>query len=275
MGASPGRCGLSGMTMKANDTSFPKPANSATASRMYKRLEPDKIVSTLETLARRIEERFPNSGLARVCGEALIAARRADRGARAVSKPYLGLRLGVGLVIIAGIAAQFFLFQFAHIERLSGDPISLFQGLEALVNLTLLAAGGAWFLLTLEERIKRARSLAAMHELRSLAHVIDMHQLTKDPTILLGNFHRRTAASPARSMSQFELTRYLEYCAEMLALTGKLAALYGENLRDPVVIGAVNDIESLCANLGRKIWQKITIIGQLDEAAGAAAPPPT
>jgi hypothetical protein len=240
---------------------------------MYHRLEADKIVSTLETLERRIGERFPNSGLTRVCGEALVAARRADVRARDVSKPYLGLRLSVGLVIAAGLVAQVFLFRFAHIERLSGDPISLFQGLEALVNLTLLAAGGAFFLLTLEERIKRARSLAAMHELRSLAHVIDMHQLTKDPTILLGNFHRRTAASPARAMSQFELTRYLEYCAEMLALMGKVAALYGENLRDPVVIGAVNDIESLCANLGRKIWQKITIIGQLDEGSGRGPQP--
>jgi hypothetical protein len=91
--------------------------------------------------------------------------------------------------------------------------------------------------------------------------------------VLLGNYHRRTAASPARAMSPFELTRYLEYCAEMLALTGKIAALYSENLRDPVVINTVNDIESLCANLGRKIWQKITIIDQLDESQAPTPAP--
>ena len=34
-------------------------------------------------------------------------------------------------------------------------------------------------------------------------------------------------------MSEFELMRYLDYCSEMLSLTGKLAALYMQNMRDP------------------------------------------
>ena len=34
---------------------------------------------------------------------------------------------------------------------------------------------------------------------------------------------------------------------------------------DGVVINAVNDIENLTSNLGRKIWQKITIISVLEE----------
>jgi hypothetical protein len=97
-----------------------------------------------------------------------------------------------------------------------------------------------------------------------MAHVIDMHQLTKDPTVVL-QAHKPTAASPTRSMTQFELTRYLDYCAEMLALIGKLAALYAEHLRDAVVIDAVNDIENLTTNLGRKIWQKITILSALED----------
>ena len=46
-------------------------------------------------------------------------------------------------------------------------------------------------------------------------------------------------------MSPFELTRYLDYCSEMLSLTSKLAAVYAQNLPDPVVIDAVYDIESL------------------------------
>jgi hypothetical protein len=72
-------------------------------------------------------------------------------------------------------------------------------------------------------------------------------------------------------MTRFELTRYLDYCSEMLALIGKLAALYGERMRDSVVIDAVNDIENLTTGLGRKIWQKITIIEALDEAGPTAA----
>jgi hypothetical protein len=139
---------------------------------------------------------------------------------------------------------------------------NLIQGLEAAVNLLILFGAAVWFLMSLEQRLKRARVLAALHELRSLAHVIDMHQLTKDPTVVLGP---RTASSPVREMDEFQLTRYLDYCAEMLALIGKLAALYAEKTRDTAIVSAVNDIESLAGNLGRKIWQKITIIGQLVE----------
>jgi len=61
-------------------------------------------------------------------------------------------------------------------------------------------------------------------------------------------------------MSKFELTRYLDYCSEMLSLTSKLAALYAQELPDGVVIDAVNEIENLTGNLSRKIWQKISIV---------------
>jgi hypothetical protein len=48
----------------------------------------------------------------------------------------------------------------------------------------------------------------------------------------------------------------------MLALTGKLAALYMQDMRDPVIIDTVTEIEDLTTNLSRKIWQKIMIIQQ-------------
>jgi hypothetical protein len=167
---------------------------------------------------------------------------------------------------------QVYAARLVRLGPLEADALSLTQALDSALNLLAIFGAAIWFLLTLEERIKRSRALAALHELRSLAHVIDMHQLTKDPTILLANFHRRTAHSPARAMSRFELTRYLEYCSEMLALIGKLAALYAEGARDAVVIETVNDVETLAASLGRKIWQKITIIEQLDEGAETSEP---
>ena len=102
------------------------------------------------------------------------------------------------------------------------------------------------------------------HELRSIAHVVDMHQLTKDPTIIL-NQGVRTPSSPVRTMTRFSLARYLEYCAEMLALTGKLSALMAGETEDHVVIAAAGDVETLCTDLGRKVWQKIMILGELDE----------
>jgi hypothetical protein len=234
---------------------------------MARRLEPAKIVETLERLAARIGERFPQSGLAGVCAELVETGRATAAAAEAIARPNLWLRLGIGAVIIGGIAGQIAAARTFRLGAFSGDPANLVQGLDAAVNLLLLAAGAVWFLLTLEERLKRRRALADLHELRSFAHVVDMHQLTKDPTLVLGAFHKRTKASIARPMSEFELTRYLEYCSEMLALIGKLAALYGQDMRDAVVIEAVNDIENLTAGLSRKVWQKITIVKQLDEAA--------
>jgi hypothetical protein len=75
-------------------------------------------------------------------------------------------------------------------------------------------------------------------------------------------------------MSEFELSRYLDYCAEMLALIAKLAALYAGQSPDSAVISAVNEIEALTSDLGRKIWQKIMIISRLDEHAAAPRPAP-
>jgi hypothetical protein len=233
----------------------------------YRALAADKIVNTLDRLHTRIFERFPESGLAKVSADLTDVAKTAAARAAALARPYVWLRAGVLALIVGGVAAQIFAAGFLRVRSDALDAPGLVQGLESAVNLLILFGGAAWFLVTLEERLKRARALAALHELRSLAHVIDMHQLTKDPTLVLGGA-TRTASSPAREMSEFELTRYLDYCAEMLALIGKLAALYAERLRDPVIIEAVNDIENLTANLGRKIWQKIMIIGQLVERKG-------
>jgi hypothetical protein len=73
-------------------------------------------------------------------------------------------------------------------------------------------------------------------------------------------------------MSPFELLRYLDYCAEMLSLTGKLAALYAQDTRDSVVIQAVNEIEALTASLSGKIWQKLMVL-QGETAVDAARAP--
>jgi hypothetical protein len=237
---------------------------------MYRALEPDKIVATLETLERRVSERFPGSGLSRVAGELGAVARAGADHAAKLAKPFVWLRALSAATLALGAAAQIALIRSIRLQAASVNVIDLAQGLDATVNLLALMGAAIWFLITIEVRLKRYSALEALHELRSLAHVIDMHQLTKDPTIVLAA-HRKTAASPARAMSEFELARYLDYCAEMLSLTGKVAALYAGRARDSVVIEAVNDIENLTANLGRKIWQKIMIIAQLDEARAPRA----
>jgi hypothetical protein len=233
----------------------------------YLKLDASEIVKTLQALEKRISDRFPNSGLARVCSELISVGQSTQHKAEAIAVPNLWLRALVGLVIVAGIAGIIFivlaLTQSVEL-RMSTEVFGFFEGVDAAMNIAVLVSAALFFAISLDDRIKRRRALTDLHVFRSIAHVIDMHQLTKDPSIVLGHEHR-TAASPKRTMNRFELTRYLDYCSEMLALTGKLAALYAQSLPDTVVINAVNEIENLVAGLSRKIWQKITILEMLED----------
>jgi hypothetical protein len=224
---------------------------------MYRSLDSEKIVDTIEALSRRIDERFPNSGLGNVCRELLTIAGESQERSAWIAKTQWPLRIitWILLVIMAGGLAII----LTHAAWPSGgfEVVGLVQGLEAALNITILLGAAALFLATVEVRIKRKRALKAIHELRALAHVIDMHQLTKDPERLRAT---KTASSPKRTLSGSELIRYLDYCSEMLSLIGKIAALYVQKFDDPVALVAVNEVEELTTGLSRKIWQKIMIL---------------
>lgn len=232
-------------------------------------LDAQSVVDTLQRLEARIGERFPDSGLRRVCRQLTETARQTESKVAALWRPFIGLRILIALVAVGGLAGIAYFISRVNWFQISqrADPLSLTQALDSMVSLLILAGGAIWFGITLEQRVKRRRSLAGLHRLRSFAHVIDMHQLTKDPTVLLAP-EAGTPSSPERRMTEFQLARYLDYCAEMLALTAKLAALYAERTGDAQTMATVNDLEDLASNLGRKIWQKIMILSQLDEHRG-------
>jgi hypothetical protein len=125
------------------------------------------------------------------------------------------------------------------------------------------------FFVSWENRIKRNRALKAIHELRALAHIVDMHQLTKHPESCFA----RPAPPAKRTLTPFELNRYLDYCSESLALISKIAALYVQDFQDTVLLDAVDDVEDLTAGLSRKIWQKITILENLGRTLPAPEAP--
>ncbi len=239
----------------------------------YRTLNADLIERTLETLLRRIEERFPNRGLAKLCAELLAIARQDRERLAWRKKPNLWLRGGVALILAAG--AGMLVWMFSNLTRMEfeAEAVSAVQGLEAVINIVALAGAGVWFLMNIESSMRREAVLADLHELRSIAHVVDMHQLTKDPA-QLDKGYSSTASSQTHDMSELELMRYLDYCSEMLSLTGKLAALYMQNLRDPVIIATVNEIEDLTTSLSRKIWQKIMILSQTQTRQDVSAKAP-
>ena len=79
------------------------------------------------------------------------------------------------------------------------DAIGSVEGIEAAINTALLAGLGLVALVRLEARVKRQRVARGLHGLRSIIHVIDMHQLTKDPVTLSPEF-TPTETSPARDL---------------------------------------------------------------------------
>jgi hypothetical protein len=227
---------------------------------MYRTLNASKIIDTLEALERRISARFYNSGLARVCNELTAIARESSKRVEQIGRRNVPLRIGVTAILAGGIWLLVRLVPLLTFEKLSADNVySVIQGVDAAMNILIFMGAALVFLVTVEERLKRKRALDALNELRSIIHVIDMHQLTKDPS-LVGVTGTTTAASPARTFTPFELTRYLDYCSEMLSLSAKVAALYAQSFPDPVVTEAVSDLERITANLSQKIWQKISLV---------------
>lgn len=71
-------------------------------------------------------------------------------------------------------------------------------------------------------------------------------------------------------MTAFELTRYLDYCSEILALTGKLGALYVQKFDDSDTVAAAASIESLTVGLSQKIWQKIVILDRMTDGGASS-----
>ena len=247
-----------------SDSRFPIPDSRFPI--VYRQLDDDRIIETLERLRQRIIERFPTSSLARVSEELLAIAHESASHVAYLSKPNWPIRATVALAIAVMLAVVVTAAaQVRLATNIAGWPEFL-QGVEAAINDLVFLGIAVFFLLTIETRLKRRRALAALHQLRSIAHVVDMHQLTKDPEQLLTNAPS-TASSPVRTMTRVELGRYLD-CSEMLSVTSKIAALFVERFDDPVTLAAVNEIESLTAGLSRKIWQKISMLLNTADTGG-------
>ena len=236
-------------------------------------LLPERVVETVEKLLARILERFGNCGLSRVCSQLCVIAREDTHRAARIARSYISLRTLVFVMLVVGIAVLGWVLTLIDFTKTAADSVySVLQGIEAAANLTLLTGATMLFLLKLEERLKRRRALTALHELRSIVHVIDMHQLTKDPSKFIVGAN--TPSSPPLLLNKFQMTRYLDYCSEMVSLTSKVAVLFGQSLEDQVVAEVVSDIERVASGLSQKIWQKIIILQELRKATDTAAASP-
>lgn len=225
----------------------------------YRLIDAEFVIETIETLSRRIEERFHDSGLSALSRRLLTVARYTREHIELILKPNYWIRIPILLLIIIIILGAIGTLLSFHIPPEGFNLFNFIQVLEAGLNDLVLIGATVFFLTTIEIRLKRQRTLKELHELRSIVHIIDMMQLRKDPdrTIDAG---KRTASSPVEEWDAYSLGRYLDYCSELLSLSGKLAALYAQHFNDAVVLAAVNEVESLSGGISQKIWQKLMIL---------------
>ena len=151
----------------------------------YQSLKHEAVRDSTRALQHRIRSRFPDRGLWEVCGElaALVdevgseggISRRRIRFARFMSRLLVALIVVFVTLTIALAAADI----WADPEAIS--PIDFLPLLETVINNAVFAGLAVFFLIAVPERMERARVMRLLHRLRSLAHVIDMHQLTKVP----------------------------------------------------------------------------------------------
>ncbi len=227
----------------------------------FSELKPAAILSTLDKLRLRIDERFPGSGLGKVATELSEVAAGIVQLVEQLPRPIWAIRiltfLAIGLLV--GLAVWVCVFTIRNIPAGESGLMETLQGAESAINEVIFLALAILFFATVENRIKRKAALNSLHRLRSIAHVVDMHQLTKDPASLVAE-DKKTASSPERTMSPYQLTRYLDYCSELLAINSKLAALHVQSFQDSEVQKTVDEVETLSHELSSKIWQKIMML---------------
>jgi hypothetical protein len=246
----------------------PKPEPRTSAAASYRRLDPAALAATHERLCERITARFPQRRLGLVAAElgpvisSVVAAdwRRRERVVRTAC------RIGIVAVVAAAALAIGLSIRDALQVGVDRPTFEWLPILESGINDVAFAGIAVFFLLTIPDRLRRRALLKVLHRLRSLAHVIDMHQLTKDPERLLSS-PPPTAKSAPSDLDAVGLGRYLDYCSESLSLVSKTAALCAEESTDAVVLDTVSEIESLTLGMSRKIWQKISLLH------GATVPP--
>lgn len=237
---------------------------------MFTELDPDRIVDTIAKLKRRIDERFPDAGLSSVCGELLAVAKASKSRVKEISNPNYYLRAISASMMALGILALSYVASIIEVKQATDNLFGVLEGIDSAFNILLVMGATAIFLWGLEARWRRQKALNDLHALRSIIHVIDMHQLTKDPSArsfatISGAKEGDTPASPRRTMTPHQLTRYLDYCSEMLSLSAKVAALYAQGNGDSTVVETASELGQVTTNMAGKIWQKIELVHRLDE----------
>ena len=207
-----------------------------------------------------MEEDFPSSGLAAVANEVAAVAEGTVKRVDEIQRPRIFLRVMVGILVALALAGPLLFSVLVSFSEKVTNLGDFLEATDAGLHMLLILAAGIVFLVGLENRLRRNQALEALAEFRSLAHLLDLHQINKDPGL-----DRTPPPEPDHRTvrSDEKLADYLDYSGDLLSIIGKLAAYYAQHLQDRVVLDAVNEIENLSSNLSNKLWLKILVLREM------------
>ena len=102
------------------------------------KLRSDKIIDTVGLLKKRIEERFPGSGLGRVCSDLEQIAKEADVRVKEIQQDRIGYRLVVFLFVAAVLVFSAVALTKMDISIRTITVAHMLEILDALFNIVFL-----------------------------------------------------------------------------------------------------------------------------------------
>ena len=200
----------------------------------------------------------------------------AGQGQRRIRIARIVSRVVMAFVIVVTVIALLLAVHDAFFDDDVENSIDVLGLAETAISDLVYAAIAIFFLWSFPERLQRSRLLNLLHQLRSTAHVIDMHQLTKDPEQLkpelradVEEHEARHDPRPGRALPRLLLGDAQPGRQDRGPLRRGVARLGdprdGLHGRDPH------------RRLSRKIWQKISNLppGEPAKRPGVLADEPT
>jgi hypothetical protein len=222
------------------------------------------IVDRIRILSFRIHDRFPKSSLKEHSFNFVQFSKdfkvKIDNSKK-WSKMFL---IWQGALILITVVCSAVLMVHL-IEVLPDSKLETLPILNAFFNMSFIFFSCFYFLFTVDRWYSRKRISELLIELKNYIHVADMHQINKDPN----HFHDEYISaenSPTKSLTKFELQRYLDYTHEFISLSSKLSCLILDKFHDDQeIISSVNEVDLLCNGISSKIWQKIIVLNSIEE----------
>ncbi len=101
---------------------------------MYRHLDSLRITETIKTLQNRISERFPDSGLGKVCAELCEISRDTEKRCEWITKPHKTLRVGIFIVVAVILGILILAAVDLNLVKRSTEFLEFVQILEAGMN---------------------------------------------------------------------------------------------------------------------------------------------